>query len=162
MSSQQNPYPDIMPNPYLNTILVERHYIPADIYTQIYCTQPYQHNTNNQLYTNAPSYLTQQSTVGSAHNTQSRTQSAQLPTMTSRAPSRYNDLLSFFNMQSRNTTPTNTEPLQSRVVTRTYETAADMDQSFVNLLMTAFYTGRMFFLIFFGGFRLGKVIHELK
>lgn len=58
----------------------------------------------------------------------------------SRTPSRYNDLLSFFNMQSRNTTPANTEPLQSRVVTRTYETSGDMDQSFVNLLMTAFYT----------------------
>ncbi len=33
---------------------------------------------------------------------------------------------------------------------------------FSTSLMTAFYTGRMFFLVFFGGFRLGKFYHELK
>jgi NADH-quinone oxidoreductase subunit L len=33
---------------------------------------------------------------------------------------------------------------------------------FCSSLMTAFYTGRMFFLIFFGGFRLGKFVPELK
>lgn len=33
---------------------------------------------------------------------------------------------------------------------------------FCTSLMTAFYTGRMFFLIFFGGFRLGKFVPELK
>jgi len=33
---------------------------------------------------------------------------------------------------------------------------------FSTSLMTAFYTGRMFFLVFFGGFRLGKVFPALK
>lgn len=124
------------PNINYNAILVEKHYIPVDIYTRMYSVQPAQNNLHSQLYTNAPGYITQQpSTI--THNTHEREQQ---PNMNSRATSRYNDLLSFFNMQSRNPPPANTEPLQSRVVTRTYETAADMDQSFVNLLMTAFYT----------------------
>ena len=124
------------PNINYNAILVEKHYIPVDIYTRMYGVQPAQNNLHSQLYTNAPGYITQQpSTI--THNTHEREQQRN---MNSRATSRYNDLLSFFNMQSRNPPPANTEPLQSRVVTRTYETAADMDQSFVNLLMTAFYT----------------------
>ena len=130
MSSPNNP------NINYNAILVEKHYIPVDIYTRMYGVQPAQNNLYSQLYTNASGYITQQpSTI--THNTHERTQQ---PNMNSHAPSRYNDLLSFFNMQARNTGPANTEPLQSRLITRTYETAADMDQSFVNLLMTAFYT----------------------
>lgn len=107
-----------------NTILVEKHYIPADMYMQIY-------GNNTSRNTNT-SYL---------NNNLSR-QNNVLPTRPNNtsSSSRYNDLLSFFNMQSRNT-----EPIQSRIITRSYETTDNdtNDQSFMNMLMTAFYTPEM-------------------
>ncbi len=121
MSSQPTP------NINYNAILVEKHYIPVDIYTQMYSAQSYQ----NTIPASAHTYLhTHQPGIYTTHQ----------PNTNNRVPSRYNDLLSFFNMQARNTTPINTEPLQSQVITRAYETSSDMDQSFINLLMTAFYT----------------------
>lgn len=107
-----------------NTILVEKHYIPADMYMQIYGNNAATRNTNTSYWENIS--IPRQSNV--------------MPTRTNNdmsSSSRYNDLISFFNMQSRNT-----DPLQSRVISRTYETTSNNvnDQSFINMLMTAFYT----------------------
>lgn len=126
-----------------NTILVERHYIPVDIYTRIYFSHP-QNNSNFYSYEQYPRYITRQPATTTSRRSPERNsaipQAMGQTNTNNAATSRYNDLLSFFNIQSRNAThTTNTEPLQSRVITRSYETAGDMDQSFVNLLMTAFY-----------------------
>jgi hypothetical protein len=140
MSSSQDP----------NTILVEKHYIPVDVYMQLYPrtenTPPVTTATSNpSRYVYAPSSAesTQARTWYSAENAQPRnrysTDSTQRPSSsTSRNTDRTNDLLSFFNLQ-----PTrNTEPLTSRFFTRTYDssTSTDADSSFVNLLMTTFLT----------------------
>lgn len=132
------------PNINYNAILVERHYIPVDIYMRMYNSQQNLNNNQANLYDRPVNYVTRQPV------TTSRRLSERNSTIPQSTPgqsntinpttSRYNDLLSFFNIQSRNAeNTTNTEPIQSRVITRSYETAGDMDQSFVNLLMTAFY-----------------------
>lgn len=132
------------PNINYNAILVERHYIPVDIYTRMYTTQQNQNNIQANSYEPVPRYIAQQHATTASRRSPER--NSAIPQATGHTntnnpvTSRYNDLLSFFNIQSRNGAPTNTEPLQSRVITRSYESAADIDPSFVNLLMTAFYT----------------------
>lgn len=122
-------------SPGYNTILVERHYIPTHMYAQLYgfsnyIQQPYL-TTHNQQTPTYPVSNRMPPTVSTNRNEGHTTST------------RYNDLMSFFNIQPRNTT--HTEPLTSRVVTRTYETAGTdvNEQSFINMLMTAFYTPEM-------------------
>jgi hypothetical protein len=136
--------PNITPNINYNAILVERHYIPVDIYTRMYSAQQSQNNRPIYSYESGTNFITQPPVTTAPRRPLDRNsaipQATGQPTTNNPATSRYNDLLSFFNIQSRNGAPTNTEPLQSRVITRSYESAADIDPSFVNLLMTAFYT----------------------
>ena len=143
MSTPNNPNIN-NPNINYNAILVERHYIPVDIYARMYNSQQNLNNIQANSYEPVPRYISQQpvnTSLRRSHERNSAIPHAMGQSNTNNSTtSRYNDLLSFFNIQSRNgANTTNTEPLQSRVITRSYETVGDMDQSFVNLLMTAFY-----------------------
>lgn len=137
-----------------NTILVEKHYIPVDVYMQMYHRientmgmPPTTSVASNFERTYTPPTTTASSRYSyapsSAETTQHRNRysadSTQRPSSsTNRSTDRTNDLLSFFNLQ-----PTrNTDNLTSRFFTRTYDynTSTDPDSSFVNLLMTTFLT----------------------
>jgi hypothetical protein len=140
-----------------NTILVEKHYIPVDVYMQMYhrientmgihpttsVASNFERTYTSPTTTTASRYSYAPSSAETSTHTRNR-YSADTATQrpasssTSRPADRTNDLLSFFNLQ-----PTrNTDNLTSRFFTRTYDynTSTEPDSSFVNLLMTTFLT----------------------